>query len=197
MGAPGISRASLILCMAGIYLIGGGASLRGFDFGRLAGKKVLTINSAFKYVRPDIMNWNDPDVYGKNKAAIDAIKCEKYVRREVAIEGAKTYQITHEFHGKDGMTKGIYGGGKANEFCSGITALSLAIALNFSPIYLLGYDGGPIGGELHLHGESRNKDVFSGSVDFYDVFAGYDIINLSPASKIKTFQKRELCEVCA
>lgn len=180
-----------------IYIIGGGASLRGFDFGCLAGKKVMTVNCAFKFIRPDIMNWNDIDIYPKNKAEIDAIKCEKYARREIDVEGVKKYTITHEFHGKDGMTKGIYGGGKANEIYSGITALSLAIALNFSPIYLLGYDGGPIGSELHFHEYSRNKDVFTNTVDFYDAFAGYEIINLSPASRIKAFPKREICEVCA
>jgi len=197
MGIPVILPGSPVPGMDTIYIIGGGASLRGFDFGKLAGKKVLTINCAFKFVKPDLMTWNDPDVYWKNRAEIDAIKCEKYVRREAAIEGATTYQITHEFHGKEGMIKGIYGGGKANEFYSGITAISLAIALNFSPICLLGYDGGPIGNDLHFHEYSRNKDVFTNTVDFYDAFAGYEIINLSPASRIKAFPKREFVEVCA
>lgn len=183
--------------METIYIIGGGASLRGFDFGKLAGKKVLTINSAFKFVKPDLMTWNDPDVYWKNRAEIDAIKCEKYVRREAAIDGATTYQISHEFHGKEGMINGIYGGGKANEFYSGITAISLAIALNFSPICLLGYDGGPVGGELHFHGYSRDKDVFTNSVNFYDVFTGYEIINYSLESRINAFPKRDICEVSA
>jgi len=175
-----------------IYIIGGGASLKNFDFSKLRNLKTMAVNYAFKFLQPHILTFNDLDVFFECQSDIRSLKSDIYCREEIAesVPGAKPFKLTTTYHGKDGITLGIFGGKRNGEFLSGICALSLAVALGYGPIYLLGYDGGRTGGDLHFHGYSRDKDVFSNTVDNYDVFANEPVVNLNPSSRIDTFPKR-------
>lgn len=76
--------------------------------------------------------------------------------------------------------------------------ISLAISLGYSPIYLLGYDGGMVGGRLHFHNEydkEKREAAFLNANISYDEFKGCEIYNCSPESKITQFPKVSIDEV--
>lgn len=173
------------------FCIGGGSSLEGFDFKRLDNEFTIGVNFVFKFYEPSILIWSDLDIYPKYKKEIDSLKSEKYVRDSIInahpdqFSQMKPYKVSTIFYGREGLEKGLYGG--KGTYLTGILAVSLAIALGYSPIYLLGYDGGPINNKLHFHEFSKQKDPFSNMIKDYDVFKGYAIYNCSLQSNITQF----------
>ena len=134
------------------FIIGGGPSLKGFDFSKLIGEKVIALNKAFVdapfadilfCVDKQFQDWLlNPNKGGKEMDS--ARKTWPHFKGHkvwLKVPGTK-YQDGIEFvrlAGPEGIStsleKGIYDG--AN---SGYAAINLAIALGANPIYLLGYD---------------------------------------------------------
>ena len=144
------------------FLIGGGPSLRGFDFERLRGRgRIIAINKAFmdapfadmmfsmdhrfyKWLRIGIRrNMDDAKEQFANFAGI---KCW------VDIDNAH-YDDIYFVVGKRGaemavsIADGIPPGNN-----SGYAAIQLAMCLGCDPIYLLGYDMSHDAGVSHYHG---------------------------------------------
>lgn len=180
-----------------VFIIGGGGSLKGFDFNRLKNEKTIAINCAFKFIKPTHLLWCDPDVFGNNKDEINAIPCEKYTLFDSIhpeCSGCKSFKPSTLFYGSEGLTKGLYGSPHEGQWISGPLAISLAFALGYDQIYLLGYDGGDVNG-LHFHPYSREEEVFSSRNYWYDAFKGQPIHNCSLKSYITQFPKISIDEV--
>lgn len=141
------------------FLVGGGPSLRGFDFERLRGEKVIAINAAFVDVPfADVLFMMDFVTF--------------YTKLRQGKFGEKVKQLFYEFKGlkvildimnrhPEGLlyvpSTGRHGlslnlkRGLCHGNNSGVGALNLAICLGADPIYLLGYDMKHKDGKAHYH----------------------------------------------
>ena len=169
-------------------MIGGGASLKNFDFSRLKNEITIGINYAFKFFDPTYLIWCDERVYNQNKEEIDRLKSIKYAPSWWIgghWQDVKGFQITTIFYGKEGLVKGLFGGKPEACWMTGTLAISLASALGYSPIYLLGFDGD----KTHFHDYSIDTDL-SAYNSWYEEFKGKaEIYNCSLGSTIETFPK--------
>jgi len=195
------------------FLIGGGPSLKGFDFDRLHGERVIAINKAF-YDAPfaDIMFAMDRPLIDELQSGRlganyrDAFRDFGGLKIWLDISGyvypPDVYSLPSA--GEIGWTRslraGLYHGQN-----SGYGALNLAMVLKANPIYLLGYDlkEGPAG-EKHYHDGYRsgwNPDALG---KFRAAFAAGAavlppgaprIINLNPISMLRSFEFGDIDDV--
>jgi len=156
-----------------VFIIGGGESLKYFDFDRLKGKDVIACNVAFKWVPwcKVVTFWDQQfwRKYGDELLAHPAYK--------VTIEG-----LAHGVEDDKIMRFDPNINGNVND----TGHFSIRIALNFGAeiIYLLGFDAD--GGHFH----DEYPEEWKSSNWFHSHFGCYAqelIYNCNPDSKIKTF----------
>jgi hypothetical protein len=135
------------------FILGGGPSLKGFDFSQLDTQLTIGINRAFQYYPNEKINYSmDSDFYDKMKRGDYNKPGETAVYEQwLAFKGLKVFLTPMELksYGQEvrlvkklfyksvsrDLEQGIYGGCN-----SGLGAIMLAIAIGANPIYLLGYD---------------------------------------------------------
>jgi hypothetical protein len=136
------------------FIIGGGESLKGFDFSKLDNELTISINKAFKFYQNSTINYSmDSTFYSQmyqgnfdkpgEPKLINFWKTYTGVRvfltpMEIKQFSKEVYLVRKElspFVNRTNLDTGIYGGNN-----SGTGAISLAVALGANPIYLLGYD---------------------------------------------------------
>lgn len=138
------------------YLVGGGPSLKNFDWKRLAGKKVVAINCAYQ-VLPEA-----PVVFSRDKRWMDTFSRQDDYRQH---RGLKVYQRLEP--GSYGMVHMHVGESREWGFHfheglvwarnTGLAALHLADILGATPIYLLGFDmKGENGQSKNWHNQYRS-----------------------------------------
>jgi hypothetical protein len=190
--------------MTRVFIIASGPSLEGFDFKKLDNELTIGINYIFRYYTPSILHWLDEKVYLENnhKQIVDKLNCLKVTKYDSVSNTYNVYAlpISPTFQGKDGLSKGLY-----HRFLTGLTAISLAIALDvFDEIYLLGYDGQFKDKKGHFYhqdfqhkGDSR-EHVFKQGVTYFNKFSDLkNIYNCSPISLIKVFPFKNIDQVLA
>ncbi|MFA5031206.1 MAG: glycosyltransferase [Patescibacteria group bacterium] len=145
------------------FIIGGGPSLKEFDFSKLQGERVIAINKAFVdapfadiqfSVDRQFQEWvTDPKKGGDKMAkARDAWPHFKGHKVWLKVPGEHYFEGIEfvKSAGNEGISlsleEGVYDGSN-----SGYAALNLAIALGANPIYLLGYDMKHNNGNSHYH----------------------------------------------
>lgn len=132
------------------YVIGGGASLKGFDFNRLADKKNrIVINRAWKDCY-DAEIWFSEDhrviteLWGKD-SLFQAFKGTKVLHalapgfKEEVLAVDPTLTVI-ERKREDKYWSRCFHDGLSMSSCSGVGAINLAWLLGANPIYLLGFD---------------------------------------------------------
>ena len=131
-----------------VFIIGGGPSLKGFNWSLLAGKKTIAINRAIQfYPKADALYFTDGRVYSWYKKDIDEFKGLKYTIRNLGAHDG-TINI---------LRKGVKFGLEAERTSlahgnnSGYAAINLAVHLGAKKIILLGYDMGNDGTVSHFH----------------------------------------------
>jgi len=187
------------------FIIGGGPSLKGFDFGRLRGEKVIAINKAFFDVP-----WADI-MFSIDRAFLDLIISgkfgENYRQAFESFGGVKLWLDIFKSSyppgiyfvpsaGKIGWTRSLREGLFHGQN-SGYGALNLALVLGANPIYLLGYDcsRGP-GGETHYHDgypcglKPEDLNTFRSDFEAGMPLLPRDrrIVNLNPDSALRCFE---------
>ena len=196
------------------FIVGGGPSLRGFDFGRLRGERVIAINRAYEfYPEADVMFAMDPRLY--EWITTGQLGDEARTRFE-AFSGIKVWMLLSGVRdwpgvqfidslGMDGLTDsirtGLYHGNN-----SGYAALNLAVALGADPIYLLGYDcmGNGKGGQAWYHDgypERQGEHVYGDFVGHFEKLApqiaerGVQVVNLNSDSALRCFRFGDIAEI--
>lgn len=118
------------------YLVGGGPSLRAFDFRKLDGRPVLAVNRAFERLPgAQVVYWSDPEFWlwhGEALAGHSGLKVttDGLGPREGVTEIART--------GLDGLETAAFA---VRHGCnSGYAALNLAVLMGAREIVLLGLD---------------------------------------------------------
>lgn len=201
------------------FIIGGGPSLRGFDFERLKGERVIAINAAFKFAMfADILffmdkaNFYKPLIDGRMndggiKKAWNEFKGHKVFldllqKRQIP----DCYQLYANSALEEGLThtmkKGLIHGNN-----SGHGALNLAYCLGANPIYLLGYDFyfvGPKKQRGHFHKIYKHELSESSFKNFIKFFLksskilrrlGVKVYNCNPKSHLRYFEFANIDEV--
>jgi hypothetical protein len=181
------------------FIIGGGASLKGFDFERLRGKgRIIAINRAYEHIPfADIHFFMDNRYYKRvqTEAAWRAFPGRK-VYLNMSCYPVSGDVISIPTLGRAGLSAsvsaGLYHGNN-----SGVGAIGLAHCLGANPIYLLGYDCTRIEGASHFHdgydGAPTRDSVLEGFIRDIDALApllkqaGARVINLNPASAVRCF----------
>jgi len=146
------------------YIVGGGNSLEGFDFGILEGAgRIFAVNQSFlKLPFADVycsmdsryFRWVREGTLGNDTlTAFQNFKGMKvWVNTEMdKIDWKhKVYILDHTGDAVvcQDMKKGVWTGGN-----SGFIGLQLAAVLGCNPIYLLGFDMKQVGGKTHHHPE--------------------------------------------
>jgi hypothetical protein len=189
------------------FIVGGGPSLKGFDFERLRDERVIAVNKAF-YDAPfaDI-------VFGMDRSFIDNIMAGKlnkdgkdYRQAFEVFVGIKLWLDVSNYSyppgiysipsaGEIGWTKSL-GEGLYHGQNSGYGALNLAMVLGADPIYLLGYDcsRGPAGEKNYHDGypSGGNPDALNIFRRAFEAGAALlngrpRIVNLNPQSALRCF----------
>lgn len=193
------------------FLIGGGPSLKGFDWRRLKGKRTIGINRAFEKFDPTIifsmdtryLDWVERNVYGHavkmkllKSAAYKVWQCTYIASLPAFIFIVKVWRDYQQ--GARAFTSSMKDGlGHGDN--SGYAALNLACCLGANPIYLLGFDGKHEENATHWHEGHPSKQLPAQLVKFGKFFAwaapiikarGIEVINLNPDSAINCFTKR-------
>ena len=180
------------------FIIGGGASLKGFDFERLRGKgRIIAINRAYEHLPfADIHFFMDNRYYKRvqAEAAWQTFPGRKVYLNMSGYPVDKGIVSLHAL-GRTGLStsmgQGLYHGNH-----SGVGAIGLAYCLGANPIYLLGFDCNKSDGASHFHdgyGAPTRDSVLEGFIKDIDALAdlikptGTRIINLNPASAIRCF----------
>lgn len=171
------------------FVIGGGASLRGFDFYQLKNEYTIGINKINQVFHPWILfswdkviyDWYQTQLIRSIVVMVDvsnSIFDRVFYVRSAGDFGTPT-QIDRIFIGTH----------------TGYAAINLALALGFSTIYLLGFDYKPTAGKYHVVDDwGQRPDIdqtferFSKEVDRMPEYVkGRAIINLNPDSVLKAF----------
>ena len=161
------------------FIIGGGPSLREFDWDLLKGELVIGTNRAYEFFDPSILVGLDKRFFencwqGRYGAeALEKFEASKATKVWVKTGGEDTKKpfLDRGFTilpnaGKSGATKSITEGLKTGGN-SGYCAINLALCLGATEIYLLGFDmhGDNDGNAAHHHSGHPNKqrdNVYAG-----------------------------------
>jgi len=199
------------------FILGGGPSLKGFDFDIIKNFPTIGVNKSFTAYPTDILYAMDVCFYTmvssedqqwkelhQHWLAYKGIKL--FLKHSAKFGFDKNVYIVNDLRKKVvsyNLTSGIYGGNN-----SGFGALMLAIALGCSRIGLLGYDMKVQKKQAkiitHWHeGYKRGRlDAFQGKLDnfraCFEEFAptilkqGIEVVNLNPDSILECFPKEDM-----
>ncbi len=191
-----------------IYIVGGGPSLKGFNFNCLNGRRVMAINASLEDVpNPEFFLTADTwycgvavraDFWKKKCYKIMVIRRDhrKYHRAEPFLSFYDEIVIPNRFDGYIGFEKPAFATGGNSGFCG----MQYAVLLGMTKIHLLGFDFSTEGGD-HYHnryvvgrrrlGEFARNFVLA--VKMIEKKTNIEIISYSPISILNEHVKyREL-----
>lgn len=176
--------------MRQIIIIGGGSSAKELDFKKLNNKFTFGLNHVCHFFDPTALIWIDTDFYNLNKQFIDDKTCIKITKHDCDVpENILKLNASKTYFGENGLQQGLY-----SPYLVGLFSLSLAIALKFEEIFLLGYDCGFVDNKSHFHDiEHRgrlNERPYT-KIQKFNVYKDCTnrIYNVSMASRLQIFPK--------
>jgi len=188
------------------FIIGGGKSLKDFDFSKLDNELTIGINRAYEKLDCNILVCSDERLYGWIKAgkfgdeSRRKFECFKglkvWVNNDNEIQDKDIYTVTRLSDAwiSESIKHGLYLGDN-----TGFAALNLAICLKANPIYLLGFDmKGANGKQANWHDGypvEQGSGVYSKFIKSFETIApliktdlrNLQVINLNPESELKCF----------
>lgn len=179
-----------------VYIIGGGPSLKGFEWNKLRGKKTIALNKAVQFwPASDALYWTDGRVWSWLKEDIIKFKGKRFTLSPRSYPCEVTLLKRGKKLGIEWSSDSIAHGNN-----SGAAAINLAIHLGAKRIILLGYDMGKNNKESHFHNGYPTK-VTADNIyknQFLPAFTAINndlkgkniqIFNACPTSKLNTFKK--------
>ncbi len=179
-----------------IYIVGGGASLTGFDFTSLTGKVTIACNKALLFFRPTYFVYMDDQFYDWYEEQVRSFTGMKFTHSWNKKRDGVTYAKNLGPLGlSDDFDKGLFHGGN----CAYL-ALNLAYVMGGDPIYLLGIDMCYSNGATHFHdgypkdddiGEKRFEHMMNAFEHGSSLLAekGVTVYNCSGISRLTCFQR--------
>ncbi|UCF13180.1 MAG: hypothetical protein JSW06_02705 [Thermoplasmatales archaeon] len=193
-----------------VVIIGGGTSLKGFDFSKLDKEFTIAINHAIEhYSKANCLLFGDKiflHKYNRDKFNFDEYKGLIFARD--TCKGSEPFQSwgdrdnVYFFEGyRDepimNPKKGLF-----HPTSSGFMAMSLALQMKARRIYLLGFDYYKKNGEMHFFEDYDHHKKYEeyklerklAKVRKFEKYAGR-FINCNPKSKIEIFKKIHWSEI--
>jgi len=164
------------------FLIGGGPSLKGFDFRILNGEITIGVNRVFEFCNCTMNYSMDPNFSDRilqGKIDPDPNKSDEIIRKWRSYLGIKVALVPIDYKKfepdiyliRRNREEGIYRTLKEGIFPgnnSGFGALMLAILLGANPIYLLGYDFDCSFKQTHFHTGYQSKSETTDEKVYHD-----------------------------
>jgi hypothetical protein len=203
-----VTRNPLGLPWSEVFLVGGGPSLRGFDFKKLKGRTVCAINDAVLHVPwADCLFSADQQWIANREREILKFPGEKFLAGPMPAEDSELFPYYLKRERSAGLseqpdTLNVRG-------CSGYAALNLAYLKGAKRIVLLGYDfRNP---DAHWYSNyswmsvtnpsSGRSKMYLGWAQYFNETvnqlkqAGVEVLNASIKSAVTAFPKVTLAEV--
>lgn len=155
------------------FILGGGPSLKKFDFSRLDKELTIGINKSFQIYQNATINYSMDHCFYDSiySGELDKYSKEKLLDKWVSFKGIKVFLTPMELKkfkedvylvrrkweegiSRENLDSGIWGG-----INSATGALNLAISLGATQIYLLGYDFYIDGNNTHFHSGYPNRNL--------------------------------------
>lgn len=182
-----------------VYIVGGGPSLKGFNWDRLKGKHTIAINKAYKVVPwSEVLYWTDARFYRWNKHDIDSLKGIKITCRNAPSLAPDVVLLTTS--GRTGIDKRPNFIRAGNN--SGFAAINVAFHLGVKKIYLLGFDMESSDRNTHWHEgygirhdhKIYERNMISNFDGIHELLKteGIELWNANPKSKLKSIPKCKL-----
>lgn len=181
-----------------VYIVGGGPSLKNFDWSQLNGKKVIAINRAFQVLPDaDVLYWTDSRFWKWYKEDIKRFKGLKFTCRPYSPEAPDVTLLKAVNNRVLEMEPGHIAHGNN----SGYAAINLAVKLGATKIYLLGYDMHSNKNQTHWHegyDARHNHGIYSKMIKTFNDLApmlkqmNIRVFNANPDSKLDVFNKCSL-----
>jgi len=182
-----------------MYIVGGGASLRGFDWSRLQGRRVIAVNRAFEMLPgAEAVYFSDLRFWNWNKDALLSHPGRKAsCMRKLRHPEIDSYETT----GISGLE--INPGKIRHGNSSGYAAINVAVHRGAKEIVLLGFDMRFIDGHCHWHDGypvANVEKTFKKMIGYFDTLinplkeVGVSVLNANPDSAINAFPKISLEE---
>ena len=189
----------LIFAGATVFILGGGPSLRGFDFSRLAGRRVIAVNEAIKhYPAADLLYfWDDPWFRANEALVLARHGLTATGSRAAAMQEPRLCYI--QLDARAPLQRSAQAVRKGRS--SGHTAVALAVACGAARAVLLGYDMRPVDGRSHFHDSYAMRDPDRMSGEWLPAFDGWcsgalavgcEIVNATPGSALTEFPMVDL-----
>lgn len=183
-----------------IFLLGGGPSLQGFDATKLAGRRVIALNSSWALMPDaDVLLAPDRRWWRWNKGKIGFRGDHRITTQPEAPAGVHLM----EYGGREGLS--------ADPWClkgrnAGHQGINLAVHLGAARIVLLGFDQKPAeDGRAHWHEEHRipsdPADYANTMIPEFETLPaplatlGVEVLNATPGSALECFPKIKLWRV--
>jgi hypothetical protein len=198
-----------------VFIVGGGPSLRGFDYEQLEKERTITVNaSIFDVPSADYFITMDHSFLKKMRAkkkAFDDRQCSKVfvaglhhrflkeVRGTIIDTRFGRIYILDQFdviiksrieHGC-GFTLGDFRSGENSGFCG----LQLAVLLGFDEIYLLGIDLCVRQNETHYHDLYPSQKLFAERLILYEKNFRRGLLDIKKQTDIKVISCSELSPI--
>lgn len=137
------------------FIIGGGASLRSFDFNLLKGRNTIGCNDAFRLGEEvvKICLFGDASWFHRTAFALDKFK-NPIFNVAPSLLSLQTPMLTHLIRKGKGLHEGNAIGWN---FSTGASAVNLAINMGATRVFLLGIDLMLIDGRSHWHEHRHHK----------------------------------------
>lgn len=177
-----------------VWVVGAGASLRGFDFGLIAGDRSIGCNHAMRWTTAGMANdgrWVRE--FGAMPGAVH--RC--WLATEDSWTAPEPWQVLRKARPErwtDRLEDGLIHGP-----LTGLTAIHLADILGAREILLLGFDMRPEG-PTHYHADYAGRDgwettpaAYAGHLEHFRRWAGCiraEVYNLTPGSALDAFPMR-------
>ena len=180
-----------------VFIIGGGPSLKDFDFDLLKNKKTIAVNKAFLfYPLADVLYWSDSRVYQWYKKDIDKFKGDKYTIKPYGNLSQDIKILRNA--GKLGLELNASGIRHGNN--SGHAAINVAYHYGAKRIVLLGFDMQNDRGRSHFHDgypiKQTRDEIYKKSMipEFFTISdelkkKKVEVINANPDSALPFFKK--------
>ena len=167
-----------------ITIVGGGVSLKGFDFSRVK-PPVMAVNDSVFYVDAKYLVAIDASWHKKHGEFLD--NYDGYLITYIKTERKDAFMIKLDIRNSwhDYTLK--------SASLSGFTALAVAFHMGAEKVILLGYDGGFEVGQSSNFYPNRCANIATKTYErknmHYEYFSRYPIINVGMESKIPWFYK--------
>jgi hypothetical protein len=182
------------------FVIGSGASLKGFDFNQLNNELTIAVNHSIEhYKKAKIHLFGDPRVLDYTLKDDNNFEGMIFCSSQTDISKIANKEKVYVFEKNveevtDALEDGLY-----SDFNSGMEAVNLALVMGCNPIYLLGFDFCAKENEYYYYGKPEwfktnvgyCDKLLQSRVKFWDKFNSHKhkIYNCSAISKIEIFKK--------